>query len=62
MLGAPLSPALEERGGGQIQYFEFGTLEAPVGGAPAIGAAGRRLLEARGLTEERQIELLRDRP
>ena len=55
-LGAALSPALDE-GGAQIQYFEYGILEAPPGGAPAIGAAGRRLLEARGLTEERQIEL-----
>jgi hypothetical protein len=55
-LGIPLSPLLDE-GGYQIQYFEFGTLEAPPGGAPALGAAGRRLLEARGLTEERQIEL-----
>jgi hypothetical protein len=55
-LGAPLSQALDE-GGVQVQYFEFGVLEAPLGGTPSVGAAGRRLLEVRGLTEERQIEL-----
>jgi hypothetical protein len=57
-LGAPLSPPLETNGR-VIQYFEFGILEAQPGGEPAVGAAGRALLEARGLTEERQIELLR---
>jgi 4-amino-4-deoxy-L-arabinose transferase-like glycosyltransferase len=55
-LGAPLSPPLDESGL-QVQYFEFGILEAPPGSSATIGAAGRRLLEARGLTEERQIEL-----
>ena len=58
-LGAALSPSLDE-GGAQVQYFEFGMLEAPQGSTATVGAAGRRLLEARGLTEERQIELLRD--
>jgi hypothetical protein len=56
-LGAAISPALDDRAGGQIQYFEYGTLEAPRGGGPVLGAAGRWLLEARGLSEERQIEL-----
>jgi 4-amino-4-deoxy-L-arabinose transferase-like glycosyltransferase len=55
-LGSALSPPLDE-GGAQIQYFEFGMLEAPPGGEVSAGAAGRRLLEARGLTEERQIAL-----
>jgi hypothetical protein len=58
-LGAPLSPRLEQ-GGSVVQYFEFGTLEARLGDAPVVGSAGRQLLEARGLTEERQIELLRN--
>jgi hypothetical protein len=52
----PLSPLLDE-GAKQIQFFEFGILEAAPGEIPALGAAGRMLLEARGLTEERQIEL-----
>jgi hypothetical protein len=56
VLGAPISPLLNESGL-QVQYFEFGILEASPGGSTTIGAAGRRLLEARGLTEERQIEL-----
>jgi hypothetical protein len=56
VLGTPLSPPLDENGL-QVQYFEFGVLEAPPGGQVTVGAAGRRLLEARGLTEERQIEL-----
>jgi hypothetical protein len=55
-LGLALSPLLDE-GGALVQYFEFGMLEAPPGGQVVAGAAGRRLLEARGLTEERQIEL-----
>ena len=55
-LGMPLSPLLDESGL-QVQYFEFGMLEASPSGPTTIGAAGRRLLEARGLTEERQIEL-----
>ena len=59
VLGPALSPALEGGAGGQIQYFEFGVLEMPRGGAAALGAAGRQLLEIRGLTEERQIVLLR---
>jgi hypothetical protein len=58
-LGAAISPALGNGAGGQIQYFEFGVLETSPGGAPALGAPGRGLLEARGLTEERQIQLLR---
>jgi Dolichyl-phosphate-mannose-protein mannosyltransferase len=58
-LGSALSPALDNGAGGQIQYFEFGVIEAPLGGMPESGAAGRGLLEARGLTEERQIVLLR---
>jgi 4-amino-4-deoxy-L-arabinose transferase-like glycosyltransferase len=56
-LGAVLSPALDSGDGGRIQYFEYGMLEASAGGVPGLGAAGRRLLEARGLTEERQILL-----
>ena len=56
-LGPALSPVLDDGDGGTIQYFEYGTIEAPRGSAPVLGAAGRRLLEARGLTEERQIEL-----
>ncbi|HEX9438045.1 MAG TPA: hypothetical protein VF909_00130, partial [Roseiflexaceae bacterium] len=59
-LGMALSPPLDDGAGGQIQYFEYGTLEMPAGETVALGAAGRRLLDARGLTEERQIELLRD--
>jgi 4-amino-4-deoxy-L-arabinose transferase-like glycosyltransferase len=59
-LGMALSPPVDDGAGGQIQYFEYGTLELPAGGTVALGAAGRRLLDARGLTEERQIELLRD--
>jgi len=55
-LGMPLSPLLD-KGAKQIQFFEFGILEAAPGETPALGAAGRMLLEARGLTEERQIEL-----
>jgi hypothetical protein len=55
-LGPALAPPLEE-GGAQVQYVEFGILELPPGGQARVGAAGRRLLEARGLTEERQIEL-----
>jgi hypothetical protein len=55
-LGAPLSPLVQE-GSTQIQYFEFGVLELAPNGQVSIGAAGRRLLEARGLTEEQQIEL-----
>src|SRR5262245_940061 len=59
-LGLPLSPPLEEDGV-QVQFFEFGMLESPPGGQAIAGAAGRRLLDARGLTEERQIELLNPR-
>jgi len=59
-LGMALSPPVDDGAGGQIQYFEYGTLEMPAGGTAALGAAGRLLLDARGLTEERQIELLRD--
>jgi 4-amino-4-deoxy-L-arabinose transferase-like glycosyltransferase len=59
VLGPALSPVLDDGAGGQIQYFEFGVLEAPRGSAPTPGAAGRQLLAARGLIEERQIELLR---
>jgi hypothetical protein len=59
VLGPALSPAMDDGAGGQIQYFEFGILEAPREGAAALGAAGRQLLEMRGLTEERQIVLLR---
>jgi 4-amino-4-deoxy-L-arabinose transferase-like glycosyltransferase len=55
-LGMALSPAIDGVGG-QTQYFEYGTLEALPGMEPGPGASGRRLLEARGLTEERQIEL-----
>jgi hypothetical protein len=55
-LGQALGPA-EEQGGRQVVYFTYGTLEAAPGQTPAPGAAGRRLLDARGLTEERQIEL-----
>ena len=55
-LGAPLSPLFDENGF-QVQYLEFGMLEALPNGQIAIGAAGRKLLEARGLTDERQIEL-----
>jgi 4-amino-4-deoxy-L-arabinose transferase-like glycosyltransferase len=59
-LGQALSPPLDA-GGVQVQFFEYGMLEAPPGGQVAVGAAGRRLLDARGLTEERQIELLNPR-
>ncbi len=57
-LGRVLSPALDGESG-RTQYFEYGTLEALPGMEPGPGASGRRLLEARGLTEERQIELTR---
>jgi 4-amino-4-deoxy-L-arabinose transferase-like glycosyltransferase len=57
-LGMALSPIFDT-GDRQIQYFEFGTLELTPGGVPGVGAAGRQLLAARGLTEERQIEQLR---
>jgi hypothetical protein len=60
-LGAAISPVLEGDGGGQIQYFEYGTLEASPGGMPVPGLSGRRLLEARGLSEERQIALAAER-
>ena len=56
-LGAAISPVLEGDGGGRIQYFEYGTLEAPPDEMPVPGLSGRRLLEARGLSEERQIAL-----
>ena len=56
-LGAVLSPALDSGDGGRLQYFEYGTLELSPDGVPALGAAGRRLLAARGLTEEQQILL-----
>jgi hypothetical protein len=59
VLGPALSPALDDGAGGQMQYFEFAVLEAPRERAAALGAAGRQLLEMRGLTEERQIVLLR---
>jgi hypothetical protein len=58
-LGPALSPPIDGHGR-RTQYFEYGTLEAPPGMEPEPGASGRRLLEARGLTEERQIELMRD--
>lgn len=56
-LGPALAPALDDGSGGRIQYFAYGTIERSPGGAPELGAAGRRLLAARGLTEERQIAL-----
>ncbi len=55
-LGDALSPPLEQDGR-LVQHFTYGTLEADLGSAPAPGGAGRRLLDARGLNEERQIEL-----
>jgi hypothetical protein len=59
-LGQALSPPLDD-GGAQVQFYEFGMLEAPPGGQVAVGATGRRLLDARGLTEERQIEIAAER-
>ncbi|GAB4214778.1 MAG: hypothetical protein OHK0022_53840 [Roseiflexaceae bacterium] len=59
VLGDPLTPPLE-RDGRLVQFFVYGTLEADPGGTPAPGGAGRRLLDARGLSEERQIELARN--
>jgi 4-amino-4-deoxy-L-arabinose transferase-like glycosyltransferase len=59
VLGTALSPAMDDGAGGQMQYFEFGVLESRREGLVGLGAAGRQLLEARNLTEERQIVLLR---
>lgn len=55
-LGQALGPPRQE-GARLVQLFTYGTLEADPGQPPAPGAAGRRLLDARGLSEERQIEL-----
>lgn len=54
--GEPLAPA-QRIDGVLVQIGSFGTVEQPPGGAPQIGAIGRRLLAARGLTEEQQIVL-----
>ncbi|HEU4328017.1 MAG TPA: hypothetical protein VFS21_33075, partial [Roseiflexaceae bacterium] len=59
VLGEALSPPLEQ-GGRLVQFFAYGTLEADPGGIPAPGGAGRRLLDARGLSEEWQIEQARN--
>ncbi len=55
VLGPALSPAVSMPDGTLIQFFAYGTLEQPPGGTPTLGASGRRLLDARGLTEEQQI-------
>ncbi|HEU5015802.1 MAG TPA: hypothetical protein VFT66_24975, partial [Roseiflexaceae bacterium] len=55
MLGPALSPAVRMPDGTLIQFFVYGTLEQPPGGTPTLGASGRRLLDARGLTEDQQI-------
>lgn len=55
-LGASISAVLSERGQ-QVQYFENGLLEQQPDGHVTRGAVGRWLLDARGLTEERQIEV-----
>jgi hypothetical protein len=60
-LGAALTPIVEQNDGMLVQYFEYGILEVAPGGEPAIGASGRRLLDARGWNEEREIEMLRER-
>lgn len=58
-LGAAISPLMPASRGRQVQIFEYGMLEQAADGEIGPGAAGRELLELRGLTEERQIELLR---
>jgi hypothetical protein len=56
-LGPAMTPVVNIDHGGKAQYFEYGTLELRPGGVPTIGASGRQLLMARGLSEERQIQL-----
>ena len=55
--GPAITPVVDTKDGGKVQYFENGTIEIKPGEAPSIGASGRQLLIARGLSEERQIEL-----
>jgi hypothetical protein len=59
-LGDALSPVIM-RPGVSVQYFEYGTLEALPGAPPTRGACGRQLLEARGFSEEWQIEQARSK-
>ncbi len=58
VLGKAVSSVIEQQGR-RVQYFENGFLEIDGRGEGRLGAVGRRLLELRGLSEERQIELAR---
>lgn len=56
-LGAPIAPAVQRADRRWEQYFEYGILEQIDGHPPSLASSGRTLLDLRGLSEERQIEL-----
>ncbi|NOK58331.1 MAG: hypothetical protein GFH27_549279n137 [Chloroflexi bacterium AL-W] len=56
--GLAISPKTEMAQGNTMQYFEYGILEMSPDNAPMIRDVGRQLLHERGLSVERQIELL----